>query len=97
ALLWRSPTSEQLSASLVLLVSGLGYSLAYIIVGIATDFRYHYWSVIAIQTSLIVAFPLLMPRVRNLDRALVACIFLLLLTVAAGFFARLTDNQSLVF
>ncbi len=96
-LLRRFPTSEQRSASWVLLVSGLGYALAYVIIGISVDFRYHYWSIMAVQTSLILAFPLLADRIRTWDRTVIVCALLLIVTVSAGLFARLTDNQSLLF
>lgn len=95
-LLGLSPNSAQLSASRTLLISGLGYSLAYVIVGIATDFRYHYWTIMAVQTALIVAFPSLAVRIRMADRIVIVCALLLVLTVSAGLFARLTDNQSLI-
>jgi hypothetical protein len=96
-LLRLSSASEELSASRVLILSALGFSLSYAIVGISTELRYYYWPMMAIQTSLIVAFPSLAARVRTMDRAVIACILALILTVAAGFFARLTDNQSLMF
>lgn len=97
ALLGLSATSEQHSASRTLLVSGLGYSLAYAFAGVATDVRYHYWTIMAILTSVIVAFPLLASRIKAMDRTVIACIALLVLILGAGLFARLSDNQSLVF
>jgi hypothetical protein len=96
-LLRLSSASEELSASRALVVSALGFSLSYAIVGIASEIRYYYWPIMAIQTSLIVAFPSLGARIRTMDRTVIACILLLILTVAAGFFARLTDNHSLMF
>lgn len=96
-LLRLSAASEQLSASRALLVSGLGYSLAYAIVGVSSDFRYYYWSIMAIQTALIVALPSLVNRIRTMDRAVIVSVLLLILIVSAGLFARLTDNQSLIF
>jgi hypothetical protein len=97
ALLGLSAAPEQRSAGRTLLVSGLGYSLAYAVVGVATDVRYYYWSIAAILTSVIVAFPLLSSRIRAMDRTVIACIASLILILGVGLFARLTDNQSLVF
>jgi hypothetical protein len=97
ALLGLSSASAPLSACRTLLVSGLGYSLAYLIVGVATDVRYHYWSIVAILTAFIVAFPLLVSRVRTMDRTVMVCFVLLTLTLGAGFFARLADKQVLLF
>jgi hypothetical protein len=96
ALLRLSPTPAPLAASRTLLVSGLGYSLGYLIVGVATDVRYHYWSIVAILTALIVAFPLLVARIRKMDRTVVACAVLLALVLGMGLYARLADNQLLV-
>ena len=97
ALLGLSSASAPLSAYRTLLVSGLGYSLAYLIVGIGTDIRYHYWSIVAILTAFIVAFPLLVSRVRTMDRTVMVCFVLLTLTIGAGLFARLADKQVLLF
>lgn len=36
-----------------LCLSGLLYGLAYILVGVASDFRYFYWTELSIQTALI--------------------------------------------
>jgi len=92
-----SSASAPLSACRTLLVSGLGYSFAYLIVGVAADVRYHYWSIVAILTAFIVAFPLLVSRVRTMDRTVMVCFVLLTLTWGAGFFARLADIQVLMF
>ena len=96
ALSWRLPRSETILASNVLLLSGLGYSLAYTIVGVAANIRYFYWPIMAIQTSIVIVGPLLAPRVRKMELAVVICLSLLILTVSAGYLARLTDNETLV-
>jgi hypothetical protein len=96
ALLGLSSASAPLSASRTLLVSGLGYSLAYFIVGVATGVRYHYWTIVAVLTAFIVAFPLLVSRVRTMDRTVMVCFVLLALTLGAGLFARLADIQVLL-
>ena len=96
ALQGLSPASAPLAASRTLLVSGLGYSLAYLVVGVATDVRYYYWPIVALSTALIVVFPLLAAHIRKIDRTVAACFVLLALILGAGLFARLTDKQLLI-
>ncbi|HSV22571.1 MAG TPA: hypothetical protein VLJ17_06025 [Xanthobacteraceae bacterium] len=45
-----------LEAALALVLSGLLYTCAYLIVGVATDFRYQFWSMIATFTALVISF-----------------------------------------
>jgi hypothetical protein len=47
-------------AALALLLSGLPYALAYLVIGVATELRYLLWSLIAIFTAAVIALP--MPR-----------------------------------
>jgi len=44
-----------LEAALALVMSGLLYTCAYLIVGVATDLRYQFWSMIATFTALVIS------------------------------------------
>jgi len=47
--------SAGLEAALALVMSGLLYTCAYLIVGVATDVRYQFWSMVAIFTALVIS------------------------------------------
>jgi hypothetical protein len=49
----EAPTAVAVAKSLM--TSGLFYSGAYLLVGVATDYRYHYWSIMAIMLGVILA------------------------------------------
>jgi len=46
-----------LDASLALLLSGLSYAGAYLAVGVATELRYFFWSILAIFTAVVISLP----------------------------------------
>jgi hypothetical protein len=48
----RSPSID---AALALLLSSLPYALAYLIIGVGTDLRYVFWSLLAIVTALVIS------------------------------------------
>ncbi|HMA09159.1 MAG TPA: hypothetical protein VKP68_14895, partial [Ramlibacter sp.] len=52
----------------VLAVSALGYSGAYLVIGVATDFRYHYWSEIAVAAATVAVLPQLAQAWRERSR-----------------------------
>lgn len=72
-----------------LLVSGLLYSAAYVVIGVATDVRYYYWPILCILIAVI----LMAPSIRlqwDTRRARVAtALTVLLVVVVAGYAARL--------
>ena len=47
--------SARIEAALVLAMSGVTYTCAYLIIGVATDARYQYWSMIATFVALVIA------------------------------------------
>jgi hypothetical protein len=58
--------SASTDAALALLLSSLPYSFAYFIIGVATESRYLFWSLIAIFAALVISVPeVRMPRVHG--------------------------------
>jgi hypothetical protein len=52
----KSPRrSARLEAALALITSGLLYACAYFIIGVGTDLRYQFWSMVAIFTALVIS------------------------------------------
>jgi hypothetical protein len=52
----RSPRrSAGVEAALALVMSGLLYACAYFVVGVATDLRYQFWSMVATFTALVIS------------------------------------------
>jgi hypothetical protein len=95
-LAWASrerPTAPVLLAR-ALSVSALGYSGAYLVIGVATDFRYHYWTLIAVAVATIAALPQLAQGLRGRSATLWGGLALLALVVAVGVAARLLDFQA---
>lgn len=76
-----------------LLVSALAYSGAYLLVGVATDFRYHYWSMLAAVLATLVTLPELVAGWRLRSPRLVGGLALVGVVVALGLLARLADFQ----
>lgn len=77
----------------VLSVSALGYSGAYLVIGVATDFRYHYWSLIAVAAATVAVLPQLAHGLRNRSAILWGGLALLALVIGLGVAARLLDFQ----
>lgn len=77
----------------VLAVSALGYSGAYLVIGVATDFRYHFWSLIAVAVATVATLPQLAQALRQRSAILWGGLALLALVVAVGIDARLADFQ----
>jgi len=80
----------------VLVVSALAYSGAYLVVGVATDMRYHYWSLLAVMLATLLVLPQLAQGWRERSRILIGGLALVVLVVALGTAARLADWQALV-
>jgi hypothetical protein len=47
--------SASIDAALALLLSSLPYSLAYLVIGVGTELRYVFWSLLAIVTALVIS------------------------------------------
>lgn len=80
----------------VLIVSALGYSCAYLLIGVATDMRYHYWSLVAIFSASVLVLPMLMQGLRSRSALLLGAIGLTTVVISIGVAARLFDFRAFV-
>jgi hypothetical protein len=92
----QAPTAQTLLAR-ILTVSALGYSGAYLVIGVATDMRYHYWSILAVLMATLVSLPLLIQGWRSRSPALLGALGAVGVAVVIGLAARLLDFQALMF
>jgi hypothetical protein len=77
-----------------LAVSALGYAGAYLVIGVATDIRYHYWAVLATVAATLLALPELGEGYRRRAPALLGGTAAVAAVVALGLAARLLDFQA---
>lgn len=96
AFLARRPETTPVLLSRVLIVSALGYAMAYLVVGVATDIRYHYWTLMAILAATLLAAPQLVQGMRERSPPLLAGFTALAVVVAIGVATRLLDFQRFV-
>jgi predicted tellurium resistance membrane protein TerC len=75
----------------LLITSGLLFAGAYLIVGVATESRYYYWSVMAILLGIILALGNLAAVMRTHPRLSRYMAAGLLLVIALGLTARIAD------
>ncbi|MCY7369490.1 MAG: glycosyltransferase family 39 protein [Polaromonas sp.] len=92
----RLPAEPNVLVARVLLVSALGYSGAYLIAGVATDMRYHYWSMISILLSSVVLLPELVRFLRQKSALLWGGLAAVGLVTGIGVLTRVLDYQALV-
>jgi hypothetical protein len=88
-------TSPVISCARALITSGLLYSAAYLFIGVATETRYYYWSIMAIMLGIILASPDITQQMREhpwRTRLALAFVLAVLLT---GFVARIADVRLL--
>lgn len=88
--------SSRIGLARVLIVSALGYSCAYLLIGVATDMRYHYWSIIAILLATLLLLPQLGSGLRNRSKTLIVGLAAVGVVVAIGTWSRVTDFQAFV-
>jgi hypothetical protein len=81
----------RLAIARLLIISALFYSCGYLLVGVATEERYHYWSVMAILLGLILASDELAQSANEHRWRLRAASFCVLLVVLIGYAARIAD------
>ncbi|WBY03396.1 hypothetical protein PE066_07655 [Ramlibacter tataouinensis] len=96
ALLRGEPPAGAAAFARVLAVSALSYSGAYLLIGVATDMRYHYWSLLAVMLATLAVLPLLGGMLRRRPRPLLASAAVVLAVVALGVATRLLDFRGLV-
>jgi hypothetical protein len=90
----RRGTQGQLAT--VLVASALCYSGAYLVIGVATAMRYHYWPLIAILIATLLCLPQLIADLRARSGALLWGIGAVALVVGLGVAARILDFQGFV-
>lgn len=95
-LLRREPATGAVALARVLAVSALGYSGAYLLIGVATDMRYHYWSLLAVMLATLVVLPWLGEQLRRRPQPVLVSAATVSLVVLAGVAARLLDFRGLV-
>lgn len=84
------------AASVVLAVSGLLYGASYLVVGVATDFRYHLWTTMAMLLATLLAWPQLVHAWRQGSVRPRAALGLLLIIVVLGYASRLLGFTALM-
>ncbi len=95
-LLRREPPTPAAALARVLAASALGYSGAYLLIGVATDMRYHYWSLLAVMLATLAVLPHLGEQLRRRPRPLVMSAAAVSLVVLLGVAARLLDFRAWV-
>jgi hypothetical protein len=85
----------QREAALAVTTSALLYTIAYFIIGVATDPRYTLWSLIAVFVAVVVSFSNLTARFRSPGRLEWACVGMLILTIVLITIARLVGGDAL--
>ena len=85
-LIVRESAGPEVVAARYLLASGLIYGSAYLLVGIAADIRYYYWTMVAVQVAAVLSFRSLKQshKVRYLLGVVAA-------VAAVGYVARFTE------
>jgi hypothetical protein len=94
--IWRARPEPSVVAARALMVSAVMYSGAYVLIGVATDMRYHFWTLMACLLSLVLVWPELVRAWLSRDRKLMAGLAVLGLVVTIGMMARVFDISVLV-
>jgi hypothetical protein len=92
----RQPSFGSVLLARTLVVSELAYSSAYLVIGVATDMRYHYWSLIAGLVATVLVMPQLVDAWRGRSRRLAGALIGVGVVVAIGVATRLADFQGFV-
>jgi hypothetical protein len=90
-----APSPPMFACARALICSGLLYSAAYLFIGVATETRYYYWSIMAIMLGIILASSEIAQQMRehpSRSRLALAFVLAVLLT---GFVARIADVRLL--
>jgi hypothetical protein len=86
-----APPPPTFTCARALLCSGLFYSAAYLVVGVATETRYHYWSIMAIMLGIILGGSDIAHQMRTHPTRSRLAVALVLAVVCIGFAARIAD------
>jgi hypothetical protein len=81
----------RIKAARVLLVSGLLYMMAFSLIGVASDVRYAYWTIMSVLLALLLLAPEFKLAVAGRRRSVVLALCIPAFVVAAGLTARLVD------
>jgi putative flippase GtrA len=92
----RIKSLETLSAARTLLLSGVSILSFMILVGVATDIRYSYWTIMSIMLAAVISFGEIRNYFQRSDPIFVGGAALLLLTVLAGLLARFYNFTALI-
>jgi hypothetical protein len=85
----------QHEAALALTASALLYTIAYLIISVATDSRYVFWSLMASFTAVVISLPELTERFKSPGRLEWTCAVTLGLTIVLIVIARVVGGDSL--
>jgi hypothetical protein len=96
AFLAREPALAPVLLARALIVSALGYSFAYLVIGVATDMRYHYWTLIAMLLATLLTAPQIRDGLRRRSQLLAWATSGVFLVTAIGVLTRLTDFRAFV-
>ena len=78
-----------------LICSGLLYSAAYLFIGVATETRYYYWSIMAIMLGIILASPDISQQMREHPSRRRFSVAFVVAVLLIGFVARIADVRLL--
>jgi hypothetical protein len=97
--LWFSTQIRQqeiAAATRALLLSGLSYLVSLLLIGVATEVRYAYWSIMAVMLAVLICLDEAKRVFSWRDKRCVAAVALLLGTIVAGLVARLANFTAFV-
>lgn len=87
----RAAASAAAPLATALIASGLLYSGAYALIGVATEVRYHYWTIMVVMLAAIIAIEPLAEAWRSSPARRWSALALVAVVCGCGFAARLAD------
>ncbi len=90
-----APGPPTFACARALLCSGLFYSVAYLFVGVATETRYHYWSIMAIMLGIILGWSDIAQQMRAHPTRRTLAVSFVAAVILIGFAARIADVKLL--
>jgi hypothetical protein len=89
----RLPLNASSHAARLLVCSGLTYGFAYFVIGVASDSRYMYWTILASFTGLVLTADQIYLRWKERDKPTLLAFSAIFVCIALGLMARLGDWQ----